>query len=268
MEISKLLITPAMAKAMLENGIRNRRLNKEAIARYVSDMVAGRWKQDTGELIKISKDGKPIDGYHRLTAVVLSGSSIWFHVASGLDESVFDVLDTGKSRSANDIFNINDIPNSNIVPSIISVYYYLSNGAGSSSGIAASKRLTNAQILIIYNEDAERWQDITRHALKFYSSFAKILVPSTIGGMYRLFSEINANSAIEFMDQLCTGRNIDTDVLFLLRDTLMRDSVSQRKMSIVTKNAIIIKAWNSWRRKKPLKVLKFDAIKEQFPKPI
>jgi hypothetical protein len=63
-------------------------------------MINNKWKQDTGECIKISKTGRILDGQHRLKAVILSNCSIYFYVATNIDDSVFDVLDTGKARNS------------------------------------------------------------------------------------------------------------------------------------------------------------------------
>ena len=87
------LITPQMAKALLESNTNNRRPKSPIIMRYASDMQKGLWKQNTAEFIKISKSGQILDGQHRLMAVIKSNTPIIFQVARGLDDNIFDVLD-------------------------------------------------------------------------------------------------------------------------------------------------------------------------------
>ena len=53
LEFKKELITPSRAKELLEANINNRRVKIEVVNRYAQDILAGRWKYDTGEVIKI-----------------------------------------------------------------------------------------------------------------------------------------------------------------------------------------------------------------------
>ena len=42
-------------------------------------------------MIKISKSGTILDGQHRLMAIIKANKGIWLHLATELDESIFDV---------------------------------------------------------------------------------------------------------------------------------------------------------------------------------
>jgi hypothetical protein len=79
----------------------------QVVNRYAQDILAGRWKEDTGEVIKVSKSGIVLDGQHRLYAIVKANTPIFLHIAYGIDDSVSDVLDTGSVRSASDVFKLN-----------------------------------------------------------------------------------------------------------------------------------------------------------------
>ena len=127
MEIKKVLITPKIANEYLKANTANRRINTPTLMRYVNEMLNGRWKTDTGEMIKISKTGVVLDGQHRLLSIVKSGVSLYFHIITGLDDKVFDVLDTGKNRNACDIFYIDGIKNANKIPSSSLAYSILFN---------------------------------------------------------------------------------------------------------------------------------------------
>lgn len=126
MNINSEIITPTKAKKLLEtNTESNRRVNQKVVSRYTSDILEGRWKEDTGELIKVSKQGKLIDGQHRLWAVIKANKPTKFHVATDVDDNVFDVLDTGKNRNHADSFKILGIKNEFMVPAIIQSYLTL-----------------------------------------------------------------------------------------------------------------------------------------------
>jgi len=265
MRFEKQLITPGIAKKYLETNTHNRRLKMPIILRYAQDMIASRWKENTGEVIKISKSGTLLDGQHRLMAVIKSNKPISFHVAFDVDESVFDVIDTGSNRNASDAFKIEGIKHENVIPSIINTYYLLKNnyiGKGQKNS-----RLTNAMLLESYYEDETFWQNIALKTMVWYNAFAKILAPSIIGGMFALFFKIDNEDAETFMLQLATGQKLTSKSIGQLRQKLIKDKMSPRKMTIALKYALILRTWNYFRRREELN-LKFDTVRDIFPVPV
>jgi len=265
--IKKILVTPEMAKEFLEKNIlSNRRVREAVLLRYSNDMKEGRWKDNTSETIKITSSNIIIDGQHRLKAVVKSGVSINFHIAFNIPDKVFDVLDTGCSRSASDIFRTSGIKNDNILPSIIQQYFSLTTGWKDISSSPKNARLTNAQILEHYLLNEKYWQEVARKTMVWYNAFAKICAPSVLGGFYAYFETLNEDKAYDFIEQLCTGFNIEHDAIVQLRNKLMKDKMSIRKMTGNLKFGLIIKAWNYFRQpNRVFKLLKFDPEKESFP---
>ena len=262
-EITKQLITPSIAKNYLEQNVHNRRISQPVLLRYVSEMINGKWKEDTGELIKISKTGRILEGQHRLQAIVKSNCSIYFHVVFNVDESVFDVLDTGKSRNASDCFTVAGVKLSNTIPSMIALYSLLEEGK--KKGQQLNLTSTNAKLLEQYHKDADFWQNIARNAGHWYTTFAKILPPSFIGGFFAHFYERNPTKAEMFMNQLCTGSDITNQTINMLRNKLMQDKMAPRKMPPTLKMALIIKTWNNYINGSHVKILKFDGIRDEFP---
>jgi hypothetical protein len=263
LEITKQLITPSIAKKYLEQNINNRRYSQPVLLRYTADMINNKWKQDTGECIKISKTGRILDGQHRLKAVILSNCSIYFYVATNIDDSVFDVLDTGKARNSSDCFYVAGIKASNTIPSMISYYNLLKDNKR--SGVQINQKATNSNLLDQYYQDELFWDNIARSSNSWYVAFAKILKPSMIGGFYAHFYKLNSNKAEAFMNQLCTGSEISNSIINLLRNKLMQDKMSPRKMPTTLKMALIIKAWNHYINNNNVKILKFDTVRDDFP---
>lgn len=262
-KITRQLVTPAIAKRYLESNVSNRRISKPLLQRYVNEMKSGKWKEDTFELIKISKTGRILDGQHRLQAVVESNRPISFHVAHGIDESVFDVLDTGKSRNATDCFMVAGVKRNNLIPSIIAHYNLLEKGK--KPGQQINNKSSNAELLRQYYKDEKLWQDVAKAAYCWYNAFAKVLPPSWIGGTYAYYYNLNPNKAIVFMNQLCTGLDISNNTISSLRNRLIKDKLSQRKMLPNLKMALITKAWNHFINDKQVNVLKYTASIEDFP---
>jgi hypothetical protein len=98
-----------------------------------------------------------------------------------------------------------------------------------------------------------------------YQTFAKILAPSFIGGFYAHFYKINAENAESFMKQLTTGIDIKNNTISLLRNRLMQDKMSVRKINPTVKMALIIKTWNCFVKNETLKTLSYDPILHKFP---
>ena len=259
----KQLVTPEIAKNYLLNNDGNRRVSPPRLLMYCDDILNGRWKEDTGECIKISVTKKVIDGQHRLLAIVKTGIALNLHIALDVNDDVFDVVDTGKSRNATDVFKIANIKFENSIPSIISTYNILLDNRKFGGQIHKSK--TNAMLLEQYYENELFWQNVAKKSHNWYLSFAKILTPSFIGGFFAYFYQLDKNKATDFINQLTTGIAIENDVITMLRNKLMQDKMSQRKMPLNLKMALVIKAWNIFVKNKSIKQLKFDVLREEFP---
>jgi len=266
MEFKKILVTPTLAKQYLEANTQNRRVKKPVVDRYANDILNGRWKADTAEFIKISKNGIVLDGQHRLCAVVKSDTPTFFHIAFDVDDSVFSVLDTGSNRNASDCFKIKGIKNDTILPSMIAFYYAFSNNVSTKGG-DKDKKMTNEQLVLEYYKDEEKWQKIAKKAMAWYNSFAKILPPSFIGGFYARTFELYGEKADDFMDMLCSGNNISNNSISLLRQKLIKDKISLKKISQPIKLAFTVKTWNNFINEiHGTKVLKYSPDKEGIPR--
>lgn len=263
LNFKRILVTPSLAEDMLKLNTKNRAISQPTVNRYVSDITNGRWLEDTGELIKVSKTGQILDGQHRLMAVSKSGESVWFHIAYGLDDSVFSVLDTGKLRNASDTFRVAGVLQSNSIPSILSTFNTLEDGRFGNS--QKDQKRNNAELLEQYSENPNFWYEVSTSAHSWYTLFAKILSPSQIGGTYAHLHGKNSELANEFMAQLCTGKAITNEVISLLRNKLIIDKTSNRKLSPSFKLALIIKSWNYFVKGSTVKVLRYDPLTESYP---
>ena len=101
-------ITPEDAAEVLEQNTTNRDIGKRLVGQMASDMVGGRWKTN-GDSIKFARNGRLVDGQHRLSAVVDSGETLETFACGGLDPEIFDTLDIGKKRTLTDMMKIADV---------------------------------------------------------------------------------------------------------------------------------------------------------------
>lgn len=263
LKFTRQLITPAIAEAYLQANISNRRIKIPTLYQYTQEIIAGKWKEDTGEPIKLSASGVVLDGQHRLLAIVKANKAVWMHVCTNVPDEVFDVLDSGAVRNATDAFYVKGILNGNMIPSIISTYNQLK--ANRRTGLQKHHKQTNAALLDQYYENEKMWQEIAYASKRWYLAFAKIVPPSLIGGMYKYLSDIDQPKAEQFMSQLCTGISVTNKTVSLLRNKLMQDKVSLRKMPPSLKIAFFIKTWNAFIRGDEAKILKFNASNDEYP---
>jgi predicted transcriptional regulator len=106
MEINLEKITPVMASKYLENALQNRKIKKETVKQYSSDMKKGFWVLSPQPIV-FDESGKLMDGQHRLLAVIDSKTPIDFIVARNVPKTAIFGIDMGTSRSASDLFAIN-----------------------------------------------------------------------------------------------------------------------------------------------------------------
>lgn len=257
------LITPELAKEYLALNIEvNRNKKRDRILLYSKEILEGRWIADTGETVKISKSGRLIDGQNRLYAIIKANKAAYITIVTGVDDEAFKVIDSGASRNAGDAFKIAGVPHSTLVPSIISTYNLL---IGEMSPRERRKSSSSA-LLDQYFEDDDFWDASTNKALIWYKDFSRVLPPSLIGGLYTYFYSVNQEDAHEFMDQVCSGLNVELPIIKTLRLRLIDDAKQVRKMPLVLKVAYIIKTWNFFRKKdSKAKFLKFDSASEKMP---
>jgi hypothetical protein len=93
MELDKniTLVTPELAQALLAQNNENiRRISDKRVIELARDMTQGRWRDDSGDIIVITKGGKIKDGQHRLAACIKSGKNFKVHFVYSEKDSNLD----------------------------------------------------------------------------------------------------------------------------------------------------------------------------------
>ena len=263
MRVELIKINKEVAEKMLSINLNNRKAKDGVIAKYASEMLKGNWKDDTGELIKISKTNKLLDGQHRLKAIVKADVELRMYVAYDINDDVFSVLDSGVVRSSRDVFHVAGAQYSALIPPIIQFSEILFNGGESNK---SSSNLTNVELLQKFQENDEYYLEIASKTMVYYLQFAKILNPTTIGSFMIYFNSKSSADCKLFFDELCSGRNITNNIIYLLRNKLIEDRTGTSRMDLRYRNALIIKAWNFYRLRQEVKVLKYSKeLEKSFP---
>jgi len=266
-KVNPKLITPEEAAFVLEkSNTGNRKLNDRNVQFFLDQMRRGDWKV-TADTIKFGKDGRLLDGQHRLQAIVKYGKPVEMFVAEGLDDSVFAVLDTGKNRSASDILSISGFSNSNQLAGCVRAILLYQQGYYSDQGSAGrTSRATNANILKWAEKNPEI-HEMIKFCYDIYRNFKYIpLAPLTM--LYYIMSKKNQEQADAFFGKYGSGIDLsESSPIRLLRDRLIRDGQNKTKLSVRDKVALFIYAWNAYISKKRIQQLTLQK-NYQFPKPL
>lgn len=259
------LITPEIAKNLLEKNTSNREIRPSDIKRYTADMNSNKWKENTAEPIKISKSGIILDGQHRLTSIIKSGRSIYFHVAYNLPDEIFDVIDSGAKRSPGDVLHIAGILNGKEKASVVRFYIVLKHGTTNKH---FKGNITTSQgIFDEYKKRQMFWENVYQYSNQWRKAFNNILKNSEIGGLYAYLYDYNADKAFEFFDELCRDEHTKNEMVIKLKNKLRDDAVANKKFPNSVRYHFIIKTWNLYVSNKKVKVLKISP-NEETPKPI
>lgn len=153
--IKRELITQGKAFNLLNNNYgKQRKISDDWVSILASDMENGNWDDGAVNPIKITKDGKLIDGQHRLMAVLESGKNIWFWVARGCDEGEFVHTDENKTRKAGQFC---DRKNANSLCALAKVVIALEKGNPAKSTFNGRVRVPVSRVEITQranNDDA------------------------------------------------------------------------------------------------------------------
>lgn len=263
-------ITPDLANKLLEQNIGNRKVSKTNYARVLEAMRNGEWELN-GEAIKIARNGRILDGQHRLIVAAENDFTFQTLIVYGLPDSTQDTMDTGKARSANDVLSIHGYPSANNIASIITGIirderWGLKAAVSTTSGGYA---VTPKQVLARAQEDPSL-VELMQYATRLRSKAG--LSAKLIGILFYHFSKIDQDDAEFFFEKLANGENLERgNPILTLRELLaalkknQRGTVNQTYIAAVT-----IKAWNKFRDGEQITTLRYSpggAHPEKFPTP-
>ena len=220
-------ITPKRASELLAKNTNNRHLSEKKVNEHAAAMSSGAWVFN-GDAIRISKSGRLLDGQHRLSAIVKSGTTQQFVLVEGLPDDVFTTIDTGRRRSASDVVGIAGIKNANCVAAAAKLAIVFSKVGKPIIG-THSAQPTNAEILNFAEENPE----ISKCTSAVYSCrWLKKYGQASLSAfcMFIFKKEFGEEKTKLFFDQLVSGSfSYENSPIRVLRDTLLTESGSVTK---------------------------------------
>lgn len=254
-------VDPPLAIKWLECNTENRKIDQRRVVRYADMMRAKMWKLN-GEAIIFSKNGRLLNGQHRLWAVIESGESVDFLVVRGVEDDCFDSLDNPKLRNGSTVLSLAGKKNtSSLSAALVWKWKY---DSGQINSLAAGPTPAEIRRLADENPDFEAAAAYVGSSKKL----RKLCAPSVIVFCRAVFSRQSETRADMFFEGLETGTNLSEDSpIYCLRERLVNNSGSVSKLPAVHLLALFIKGWNWYCEGRKCRQLKWGVqAGEQFPR--
>lgn len=252
-------ITPTLAHQWLDHAnVHNRSVRWPVVHRYARDMRNGDWHL-TGDPVQFSEDGTLHDGQHRLLACAESEVNVRMFVCRGLAQATQQYIDQGVARTPGDALSLSGHPNSAVLGATARI------GVQDDTGTLLRDKgvkISHAEIL----DWVQQHPDVT-DAMKTMcagSRLSRIPLPASVAVYcYYRMCRIDEHDATEFVDALASGANLGpASPVLALHDRLTRLAINRQKLSTPELLALVYRAWNAYRQRRPLGRLQVP------PKPI
>lgn len=279
METKVIVITPQMAKKLLErNHAKQRNLSPSVVTHYSQQMTAGQWKMN-GEPVIFDANGDIMDGQHRLHAIVKSGVDCEMLVVEGVSHEVFPTINGGKPRTASNIMAIAGVTNYTAISTCVNGTmnyrralktprtirdkdgHVLRTELGGS--LSTYIRPSKTDLLEEYLKWPEQYQKAVRITMKCkhlgnHSAFSVIAALAIIDGAKGEFTEC-------FFDSLAKGLfDNPNSPEYRLRQRLEQNRASKSRFNNNHLILLIAKAWNYYATEQECRILRLGG-ENAFP---
>lgn len=266
-------VTPDMARQWLDNMAPNRKVSRVNLENLMKAMEEKRWHQDASP-IKFNRNGQLIDGQHRLWALINTGQTHTFIVAWGVLEEAMTTLDTGKMRSRGDVLAIHDPALTDINSVAATTTIILRWKKGERNNNLRNSYVSNDEVIAFYDQERDDIIAASRHGRRLANA-TRAASGQAYSLCWYLFSNIDPEDAEFFWDRIVDGAALEPgSPIYALRELLAREARSagtRERMRADIAAALMIKAWNAYRRGEEVKLLHFKvggAHPDRYPEPI
>lgn len=271
MEFSIETITPQMADKYLAMSPENRvtKTTTRVANTYAEAMKRGEWRLN-GECIVFDKEGRPLDGHHRLIAVTIAGIPVTFSVCRGVDREAFTTYNCGLRTNLAQILGMKQVKNSNLIMGMIGININLCNTGRirANNGMSSGSTRTVTSDYNVYIADQKSYDDTAELANRL-NAYGKVLKTTWIGGVYYFLTHKGGYTPLEvlpFFEALCHLETSGVTPCDTLRNFIIRHRMSNMKIEDGFLAALLIKAWNAYITGRTMKQIRFNQEIEDYPK--
>lgn len=262
MSIRECIVTPEIARALLDKNVNNRHLSSRRVDALVKVMQRGEW-QYNGDTIRISKSGRLLDGQHRLSAIEQSGMPQKYIIVDNLDDEAFTTIDIGSARTASQMLGILGEKNTASLASI-SKMVLMTEKEGKPIHGSPDKQVTHSQIV----DFADNNEDIVQSALFAARKWPrKYMGPSVSGYCYHMFGRVSPKLRDAFMEELVSGEfSYQDSPVRYIRDLLIEERGGVLKRDSSRRIALLFKAFRFFKDGKTAKMVRLEKDQTEWYK--
>lgn len=247
------MVTPAIAKEWLKSNLSNRPLSLATVKRFAGAIRRGEWMLN-GETVCFDINGNLVNGQHRMQAIIESGIPVPLVIVWNVPEGAFATYDSGKVRTAGEVFATrgiaNYVPCSALIRKVFMLQQTSKNimrGGSPVNGISAN--VTNLALLNEYEANKDSYDMALSTAKAYYKENSKFLTLAELGAiLYHLHFNLShsLDSVTAFFDELYYGgKDFKIKRAYELRKALLNNNEARvRKLQASIKGQLVIRAWN------------------------
>lgn len=254
------LITPDVAKTLLDFNNANRTMRASVVDKYAHDMAQGRWRY-THQGLAMSSAGNILDGQHRLAAAAKANIPFLADITFGMPPEAFGAIDAGAKRTTADTLTVRGFKDGNALAAVLRCLH----------GIRTTSRghMNFTPSVGLLTDELEFWPMI-EDAVKAGRRIQKHGGIKGFGAGYMAGLCLVMRDAPEpagdipaFIAKIETGIGIqdDFDPVYQLRRQCRSTA---RGYAPHESAAMLIKTWNAYRRRQRMQLLKWMQS-EAFP---
>lgn len=260
MAIRECVVTPEIARELLDKNTNNRKLSRRRVDSLVKIMQRGEW-QYNGDTIRISKTGRLLDGQHRLSAIERSGIPQKYIIVDGLDDESFTTIDIGSARNASQMLGIAGAKNTTALAAAAKMHLMLEKCGRPIHG-SPDKQVTHTQIVDFAENNDELLASSTFSKKKWV---AKYVGPSITTFCHYEFGLVDPDSRDSFFNQLISGDfSYQNSPIRFVRDLLIEERGSSYRPDRLKRIGLIFKAFRLYQARQPAKIVRLPKDQEEW----
>ena len=252
-----IMVTPEIAQRWLEWNQINRALSSSKVAQYARAMAGGHWMVSNDDIC-FDRDGRLLNGQHRLHAVVRSGCTILMTVKRGLPTDAMQYMDRGKGRTYAQNLTFANERNANVLGAALRQIVLLESGSADASSVGDDEMNAALGAHPEIRESITRGRTASKHVDASTTALALA---------HWLISRANTSEVADyFLDQLTTRANEPVGSAIHAIDSRLRSVKRDRsKVRIIEMVHFLIKGWNYYAAGRPVRTLTMPQPGEKFP---
>ena len=213
-------MTPQWASQLLgQTKQKNRKFKRRHLERLTNTIQSGNW-YITAQGIALDNQNNILDGQHRLAAIVRAEKPIQIMLGRNLDPAIFNVVDTGATRTAGDALDILGSAKGKTVAAALKnyqLYYQYPKVKWSGNHTPAHTEVT--KLYDLHKDYVENMiEEIARRRKSFRCFSESVALTFSLLARDKHWAE---TPILNFMDAICFGANLEPeDVCLSFRNQL------------------------------------------------